>query len=154
MSLERPTLAEFVRHAELFGTECVYGTAEAYLAERELRRLRIELDTIEAGRRTGRYSVGRRRRRTRAETQVAIELLLADGLTRREVAAKLGLSDRTVDFYLTPKERRMTPDLPKAFRRRKAPANEGVEMGGLRPPELGSTMRCDETGQMTLGETA
>jgi hypothetical protein len=44
MSLSSPTLAEFTRHAKLFGSESVYSTAEMHLGKKDLRRLRIELD--------------------------------------------------------------------------------------------------------------
>jgi hypothetical protein len=157
-----PTLAEFVRHAELFGSECVFETAEHCLDERELRHLRIELDTIEAERieaerRRGRYRVGRKRRRTRAESQAAIQFLLDEGLTRGEVAGKLGLSLRTMDFYLTPNERRMTADLTSRIRRHKTPANEEVKKPEIGSPGLSggpSATRAEETGQMTLEESA
>jgi hypothetical protein len=152
--LARPTLAQFIRHAELFGTDLVDETAangllgaiaDGYLDERELRRLRVELDTIEAGRRSGRYRVGRRRRRSRTETRVAAQLLAEDGLTRVEIAEKLGVSAKTIDNALSPGVVQTTQTLRSVARGMKTPANEGVETGGSRPPELGSTMRICES---------
>jgi DNA-directed RNA polymerase specialized sigma24 family protein len=188
-------LAAYVRHAELFGTECVYETAQdgwlnerrrefppidlmrmtpaerdEFLAEREqafaaykrdvehavrwLQRLRLELDSIEAGRMRGRYHVGRCRRRSRAETRVAAQLLADEGLTRVEIAEKMGVSVKTIDNALSPGAVQTTADLRSAVRGMKPTANEGGEMGGLRPPELGSTMRDDDEGQMPLWKTA
>jgi hypothetical protein len=150
-----PTLEEFVRHAERFGTECVYETAaEGYLGERELRRLRIELDSIEVARRSGRYHVGRRRRRSRAETRVAAQVLADRGLTRVEIAEKMSVSVKTIDNALSPGAVQATQTLRSDVRGMKTPANEGVKTGGSSPPELGSTMRDDDEGQMPLWETA
>ena len=64
-------------------------------------RLRIELDAIEAGRKSGRFNVGKRRRRSEMETaRYAFALaqeLAENGLVRtvveHRVADKLGVSD-------------------------------------------------------------
>lgn len=50
-SLEQVTLDQFIRHAHLFGTECVFETGEQEgLRSADLARLRIELDELDAGR--------------------------------------------------------------------------------------------------------
>jgi transposase-like protein len=95
-------IERFARHAELFGTACVLETAELYLGERELLRLRIELDTIEANRR-GRRSgvrVGRRRRVPELERAEQAQQLVAGGLTSSEAAAQLGISARSAERLL------------------------------------------------------
>jgi hypothetical protein len=56
------TLAEFVRHAELYGTDCVYETASGGY-RLNLTELKIELDRLEAMRKSGRFTVGKTRRR-------------------------------------------------------------------------------------------
>lgn len=96
-----PSLEQFVRHAQSFGVECVAETAARYLTGAERDRLRIELDAIEAARATGRFTVGKRRRRTEVETAryaAALAQELAEqGLGRvaleQRVADKLGVSD-------------------------------------------------------------
>jgi hypothetical protein len=98
-----PTLAQLLRHARMFGTECVYETGEqAGLSRADLARLRIECDAREAGRtsRTGRFTVGTRRRRSEDETRSAVLALSVDGLVPSAIADKLGIRDRTVRRYL------------------------------------------------------
>ena len=46
-----PTLADFVRHADRFGTDQVYETAEGYLSGSELLQLDRELTRIDGERR-------------------------------------------------------------------------------------------------------
>jgi hypothetical protein len=105
----------FIRHAERFGAECVYETARELLipapvdltwltpAEREqvldgrtgfaeLTQLRAELDKIERERKRGRYTVGKRRRRSHAETYSMIVALREQGLVEAAIANKLGIS--------------------------------------------------------------
>jgi hypothetical protein len=50
VALSNPTLEQFVTHGKKFGTECVYETAQAYLAEPELRQLDAELSRVNAKR--------------------------------------------------------------------------------------------------------
>ena len=124
-----PPLEEFVRHAQLFGTECVAETAAqewrrrlpapadlAWMAPAERQRvldegaavcgevladacrLRIELDAAEAEQKNGRYTVGKRRRRSEVETaRYAWALALEWGENNRgierKIADKLGISD-------------------------------------------------------------
>ncbi len=96
-----PSLQEYLRHAELYGTDGVYESAEAEEHDSStLALLRVELDALEAAARSGRYSAGKRRKRSREETTNAVRLLSVGGLTRREIAAKLGVSDKTVANYL------------------------------------------------------
>jgi hypothetical protein len=47
VSLERPTLAEFVKHAERFGSELVYETATGYLEPDELGLLSFALQRVD-----------------------------------------------------------------------------------------------------------
>lgn len=47
MSLDQPTLEEFVRHAERFGSELVYDTAADYLEPDELGLLSLALQRID-----------------------------------------------------------------------------------------------------------
>jgi hypothetical protein len=87
------TLKDFIRHAELFGTECVHETAEDHLPPSQLLRLRVDLDRIDRDRKAGgRYSVGTRRRRSAAETQQAAVQLSVEGLTTAEIGSKLGIT--------------------------------------------------------------
>jgi hypothetical protein len=100
-----PTLTHAVksyhRHAEQFGTEAVYETTEMEgHGEQALARLRIELDALEAGRKAGRFTVGKRRRRSAEETRAAVEALSVDGLVPLAIAGKLGISKRRVMAYL------------------------------------------------------
>jgi DNA-binding NarL/FixJ family response regulator len=119
VALERPALNQLIRHAHLFGTECVYETGEQKgLPSADLARLRIELDALDAGRksRLG-FSIGKRRRRSSDETRAAALVLSVDGFVPKAIADKLGISDRTVRSYL--KQSGATAyegvqDLPKA----------------------------------------
>lgn len=47
MSLDEPTLQEFVRHAERYGSELVYETALAYLEPEQLGLLSLALQRID-----------------------------------------------------------------------------------------------------------
>ena len=80
-TLGQPALDQLIRHASLFGTECVYETGEQEgLPNADLARLRIELDELDAGRksRLG-FSIGKRRRRSSDETRAAALALSVDG---------------------------------------------------------------------------
>jgi hypothetical protein len=114
------------------------------------RRLQFELDGIEANRKSNgeRFTIGKRRRRSRTETAVAAQLLAEDGLTRSEIAEKLNVRVKTVDNLLSPGAVKMTDSLSSSVRGMKTPANEEVEMGGHGPSGLGSTMRPDEGEQI------
>jgi DNA invertase Pin-like site-specific DNA recombinase len=97
-----PTLGEFIAHARTHGTEGVYETAaDGLLRPRDLLRLRVELDAIDAGKR-GRFGtvIGKRRKRTSDETRDAVLLLSEEGLVRGAIADKLGISERTVRRHL------------------------------------------------------
>jgi hypothetical protein len=94
---DRPTFDEFVRHARLFGTECVEETARHYLGERSMALLRVELDSIERGLQNSRgYSIGKRRRRSVKETASAVTQLSVEGLIPSAIADKLGINDAYV----------------------------------------------------------
>jgi Homeodomain-like domain len=114
-----PALDQLIRHVRLFGTECVYETGEQEgLPSADLARLRIELDELEAGRKSGLgFSIGKQRRRSSDETRAAALALSVDGFVPKAIADKLGISDRTVRSYL--KQSGATAyegvqDLPKA----------------------------------------
>jgi hypothetical protein len=96
----KPTEDMLLRHARKYGAEGVYETAEPIFGEKALGRLRIELDSIEAGRKSGGFTVGKRRRRSKAETREAVLALSVDGLVVPAIADKFGLSDFTVKQHL------------------------------------------------------
>lgn len=93
---------QLLRHAHLFGTECVYETGKQEgLPSADLARLRIELDELDAGRKSKHgFSIGKRRRRSSDETRAAALALSVDGFVPKAIADKLGISDRTVRGYL------------------------------------------------------
>jgi DNA-directed RNA polymerase specialized sigma24 family protein len=99
---EQPGLDQLIRHARSFGTECVYETGEEEgPSSADLTRLRIELDELEAGRKSRHgFSIGKRRRRSSDETRAAALALSVDGFVPKAIADKLGISDRTVRSYL------------------------------------------------------
>jgi hypothetical protein len=101
-TLDRATLDQLIRHARSFGTECVFETGEQEgLSSADLARLRIELDELEAGRKSKYgFKIGRRRRRSSDETRAAALALSVDGFVPKAIADKLGISDRTVRSYL------------------------------------------------------
>jgi hypothetical protein len=93
----RVAFDSLLRHARLFGTECVYETA-GRMSDADRLRLRIELDAIDRKRKRGR---SRRHTGGKAEaTRSAVLLLAADGLMPKAIANKLHVSDRTVRRYL------------------------------------------------------
>jgi len=47
MSIDEPTLQEFIRHAERFGSELVYETAASYLEPDELGQLSLALQRLD-----------------------------------------------------------------------------------------------------------
>jgi hypothetical protein len=93
-TLEQPALDQLIRHAHLFGTECVYETGEEEgLSSADLARLRAELDEPEAGRKSRHgFKIGKRPRRSREEKMEAAVMLRAEGLTTGEIGTKLGVS--------------------------------------------------------------
>jgi hypothetical protein len=118
-TLEQPALDQLIRHARLFGTECVYETGEQEgLPRADLARLRIELDELDTGRKSKHgFNIGKRRRRSSDETRAAALALSVDRFVPKAIADKLGISDRTVKSYL--KQSGATAyegvqDLPKA----------------------------------------
>jgi len=102
VALERPALEKLIRHANLFGTVCVFETAEPEgLSSAALARLRIELDELDVGCKSKQgFSIGKRRRRSSDETRAAALALSVDGFVPKAMADKLGISDRTVRGYL------------------------------------------------------
>jgi hypothetical protein len=81
-----PTLAQFRRHAELYGPACVVETARAFLSEAEVAELELEL------RSTG----GPRQRRTTWALREQVEQLAKRGLVAAAIADTLAISDRRV----------------------------------------------------------
>jgi hypothetical protein len=103
----QPSLAEFVTHAKRYGTAQVYETASMSLGPRALARLRIELDAIEASRKSGSgFTIGKRRRRSRGQTREAVVQLSVEGFVVPAIADKLGISDKTVRNYLSERPQR------------------------------------------------
>jgi hypothetical protein len=79
--------------------EQVFARREVYRQQLEdayqwLLRLRVELDAIEATRKRGRYTVGKKRRRSPQETATAARLLLDEGLVEIAVANRLGITKK------------------------------------------------------------
>ena len=91
-----PTLAEFVRHAELFGTECVYETAESYLSGTELVQLDRELTRIDTDRRKRFGSVPTCKRMSVERKREVVAFLDREGLPDSRIANQLGVSERWV----------------------------------------------------------
>ena len=103
----QPSLADFIGHAKRYGTAQVYETAAMSLGPRALARLQIELDAIEARTKSGSgYSIGKRRRRSRAQTRAAVIQLSVEGFVVPAIADKLGISDKTVRNYLSERPER------------------------------------------------
>lgn len=96
----KPTLDTLLRHARKYGAEGVYETATPLFGEKALERLRVELDSIEAGRKSGGFTVGKRRRRSEEETRQAVLSLSVEGMVVPAIADKMGLSDATVRRHL------------------------------------------------------
>lgn len=67
---------------------------ELNLPAADVARLRIECDQVEANRKTrsGRFTVGTRRRRSPDETVAAIRLLTAERLVAGAIAERLGVT--------------------------------------------------------------
>lgn len=144
----RSTLANFIRHAELFGIECVAETAVDYLCRSELERLQIELDAIERERKAGRFTVGKRRRRSELET-VRYAAALAQELSERglgrvaleqAIADKLGVSDAYARRVLK-LGREMSEGAPKRPRKRPVQAESFAtnRQSGVALPSAGVT---------------
>ena len=93
MSARAPSFEEFLVHAKAYGSECVVQTAASWLTERELARLRVEIDLLDP--RSSRRG-SRRRRRSTWQTQVACIALRAEGLAHGYIAEKLGISEKRV----------------------------------------------------------
>ncbi len=70
-------------------------------SEGELERLRIDLDEIEAARKHGRFTVGRRRRRATDETVRAVRRLRDEGFVIGAIAGRLGIADAHVKRCLS-----------------------------------------------------
>jgi hypothetical protein len=85
MSLDQPTLDEFVRHAQRYRSELVYETAEGYLDWRELAALSLALQRIDRH-----WKLSRER-----QTRLALALDQA-GLPDAEICASAQLSRTTL----------------------------------------------------------
>jgi hypothetical protein len=99
----RPTLAAFVRHAQLFGPECVVETASGYLSEVEMSTLVLELALLASAN----GGVRARRRRTTDTLRAQVVALRERGLVPAAIADVLAVSDRRVASILarsTPSE--------------------------------------------------
>jgi len=91
------TLAEYVRHAELFGSECVYETAEVDLSGTELIQLDRELTRIDTERRRRFGKVPQRKRMSLERKRQTVVWLTNEGLPATRIAEQLGLSVRRVE---------------------------------------------------------
>jgi hypothetical protein len=103
-----PGFEEFVRHAQAFGPELVIETAQQMLPEREVARLRVDVDALNhrSSRRTSRPT---RRRRSTQETMLAAVALREQGLVIGYVAELLGISVKTVRELLARHRRESAP---------------------------------------------
>jgi DNA-binding NarL/FixJ family response regulator len=102
-----PTLEQLITHARRYGVGGVYEAAELCFGPKALARLQVELDAIEAGRKSGSgFSVGKRRRRSREQTRAAVVQLSLEGFVVPAIADKLGISDKTVRNYLAERPER------------------------------------------------
>jgi hypothetical protein len=108
---DQATLEQLIRHARSFGTECVYETGEQEgLVSADLARLRIELDELDAGRKSKHgFSIGKRRRRSSDETRAAALALSVDGFVPKAIADKLGISDLGLYEYTLEKGLKLDP---------------------------------------------
>jgi hypothetical protein len=96
-----PSYEDYVRHVKAHGPEGVYETAATLgLDVQQLALLQIECDSVEANRKKGRYTVGKKRRRKADETQAACKALRATGMNPGAIGIKLGIEKRTVEKYL------------------------------------------------------
>jgi hypothetical protein len=130
-----PTLAAFLRHVDLFGGALVNETASEFLGEEDLARLRVHVDEAERNRRRGRFTVGKRRRRSEAERVLQVHLLHEEGFLASEIASKIGISAERVDRLLRSKPTGATNVSGFAFRAPKSPANQGVKTPGRQGPQ-------------------
>jgi hypothetical protein len=130
-----PGFERFLRHAQLYGADLVLETAESLLAERELARLRVEVDALD--RRRPRY--GPRRRRSETETMLAAVAMREEGFVIGYIAEKLGVTEKTVKELLA--------------RHRRESASQQAQNQGLdrraRPPKTASLSgeNASETAQ-------
>jgi predicted transcriptional regulator len=117
-------LEQFLRHARLFGSDLVIETAEPLLTERELVRLRVEIDSL-VRRSSRRLSRSPRRRRPTEETMLAAVAMREEGFVIGYIAEKLGVTEKTVRELL-------------ARHRRESASPQGPHQGldrPLRPPK-------------------
>jgi hypothetical protein len=97
----------YLRHAQLYGAECVYETAATHLPAGELALLRVELDRIDAHQPRGRFaSKTRKRRRSREETLAAAVALREQGLVIGAIADKLAITCKVAKELLATHRRR------------------------------------------------
>jgi hypothetical protein len=89
------TTRRLIRHAELFGCECVYETATTYLSERELVDLKIALRRIADEHRKAKRPASWWQEVPRIDA-ADIALLRANGATPDEIAALIGRSRTAV----------------------------------------------------------
>jgi hypothetical protein len=129
----------FLRHAQLFGPESVIETAEQLLPERELARLRVELDGLHrrSSRRASRLP---RRRRSTHETLLACVALREQGLVVPYVAEKLGISVKWVMELLARYRRESAPlQGRKQVPDRPSSPSETAWLSGENAPETAET---------------
>lgn len=78
----------------------MYESATEVLGKCELTLLRVEVDALEAERKHGAFTTGKRRKRSREETLEAVRLLSEQGLVPQAIADKLGVTDMVVRRHL------------------------------------------------------
>jgi hypothetical protein len=107
-----PGFEQFLRHAHLFGTELVIETAAQLLPERELARLRVEIDPL-SRRIRRRFGPSPRRRRSTEETMLAAVDMRKEGLVIGLIAEKLAITERTVKALLARHRREQRESAPQ-----------------------------------------
>jgi hypothetical protein len=103
-----PGVEKFVRHAQAFGPELVIETAASLLPERDVARLRVEVDALERRARR-RFGANPRRRRSTQETMLAVLALREQGLVLGFIGEKLGISEKRVRELLARHRRESAP---------------------------------------------
>lgn len=90
------TLANFLTHAEKYGTEGVFETAEDFLSKSELLQLAIQLDRIDGETRKKFAKRGRPKRLSVRQKIKAVDSMRAEDIPDSRIAKHLGVSERYV----------------------------------------------------------
>jgi hypothetical protein len=122
-----PGFEQFLHHAKVYGTELVIETAEGLLPERDLARLRVEMDALDR-RPSRRFSRLPRRRRSTEETMLAAVAMREQGLVTGYIAERLAITEKTVKALLARHRREQRQSAPQQ-------GEKQVPDSASRPPE-------------------